>query len=198
MRNVIESLEQVERRVEESTTTGIVVLTSARRLLYMNLQAQELCRHLLGMENDVTAKGPLPQAVADLRDEVVKHLERASHFKDWESVELSRVAGNLERPVLLRGLGLPDPLGVSPACVLILMEEANGRAETAPVQAKERFQLTTREQAAIQYLAKGCTNKEIALALGISEPTVKEHVRNIMLKTGTHTRTGILARILGP
>jgi len=76
------------------------------------------------------------------------------------------------------------------------MEEVGNRVATAPVQAKERFRLTAREQAAIQYLAKGCTNKQIADALGISEPTVKEHVRNIMQKTGTRTRTGILARIL--
>ena len=47
----------------------------------------------------------------------------------------------------------------------------------------------------IEHLAKGWTNKEIANALGITEQTVKEHIKHIMEKTGSSTRTGILARI---
>jgi len=194
MRNVIESLKREDYLPDDTTAIGIVLLTSARHFLYMNQQAQELC-HCLGWA-EPGPTGTLPQALSDLRTEVLKQLDRASHIKDWESVELSRVVGNSERPVLLRGVGFPDPVGANPVCVLILMEEVGNRVATAPVQAKERFRLTAREQAAIQYLAKGCTNKQIADALGISEPTVKEHVRNIMQKTGTRTRTGILARIL--
>lgn len=195
MRNVVE-LEQVEEQAERYSTTGIVLLTSARRFLYMNRQARELCQHLLWTEHGASANGSLPKSLCDVRDDVLKHLDLSSHAKDWESVEVSRLAGSSERPVLLRGLGFPDSIGVTPACVLILMEEAGSRADCAQIGAKKRFQLTTREQAAVEYLAKGCTNKEIADALGISEPTVKEHLRNIMQKTGTRTRTGILARIL--
>jgi len=195
VRDMIE-LERVEDQAERNATTGIVLLTSARRFLYMNRQARELCQHLLMTEHGDAANGSLPKALCDLRDEVLKQLDRSSHVKDWESVEVSRVAGGSERPMFLRGLGFPDAIGINPPCVLILMEEVGSRADRAPIEAKIRFQLTTREQAAIQYLAKGCTNKEIADALGISEPTVKEHLRNIMQKTGTHTRTGILARIL--
>ena len=162
----------------------------------MNRLARELCQHLLWSEHGVSASDSLPKSLSDLRDDVLKQLDRASHVKDWESVEISRLAGGSERPVLLRGLGFPDTIGLDPACVLILMEEVGGRPDSGPIEAKKRYQLTTREQAAVQYLAKGCTNKEIADALGISEPTVKEHLRNIMQKTGTRTRTGILARIL--
>jgi len=195
MRDVVE-LEHVEEQAERNSMTGIVLLTSARRFLYMNRQARELCQHLLWTEHEPSANGSLPTSLCDLRDDVLKQLDRASHVKDWESVEVSRMAGGPERPVLLRGLGFPDSIGVNPASVLILMQEIGSRADTAPIDAKKRFQLTTREQAAVQHLAKGCTNKEIAGALGISEPTVKEHLRNIMQKTGTRTRTGILARIL--
>ena len=197
MRDVVE-LERVEDQTERNSTTGIVLLTSARRFLYMNRQARELCQHLPWTEHGHSANGSLPESLCDLRDDVLKQLDRSSHVKDWESVEVSRLVGGSERPVLLRGLGFPDSIGVNPACVLILMEEVGTRMDSAQIEAKKRFQLTTREQAAVQYLAKGCTNKEIADALGISEPTVKEHLRNIMQKTGTHTRTGILARILAP
>ena len=45
------------------------------------------------------------------------------------------------------------------------------------------------------YLAQGHTNKGIANALEITEQTVKEHIKHIMKKMRTTTRTGILVRI---
>jgi DNA-binding NarL/FixJ family response regulator len=48
----------------------------------------------------------------------------------------------------------------------------------------------------VQNLAKGWTNKEIAMELGISEPTVKAHIKNIMDKTKCTTRTAIVAQVL--
>jgi DNA-binding NarL/FixJ family response regulator len=70
------------------------------------------------------------------------------------------------------------------------------RRETATLHAKERFQLTDREHDVVECLAKGWTNKEIAAELGITEPTIKAHIRNIMNKTKCSTRTGIVAQVL--
>ena len=98
-------------------------------------------------------------------------------------------------PVLLRAFGLPDRGGLQQARILILLEEVSPRKARAPEQARELFRLTTREHGVVSDLAKGHTNKEIANALKISEQTVKEHIKHIMEKTGSTTRTGILARI---
>jgi DNA-binding NarL/FixJ family response regulator len=49
---------------------------------------------------------------------------------------------------------------------------------------RERFHLTKREQEVSEHLAKGLTNKEIASSLGITEPIVKAHIRNIIEKIG--------------
>ncbi len=38
-------------------------------------------------------------------------------------------------------------------------------------------------------------NAEIAIRLGISESTVKQHIANIMTKTGSNTRTEIVMRM---
>ena len=62
-------------------------------------------------------------------------------------------------------------------------------------ETRQRFQFSEREQAVVQYLAKGWTNKEIASALQLALPTVKERIRHIMAKTNTTTRTGILVRV---
>lgn len=49
--------------------------------------------------------------------------------------------------------------------------------------------LTARECEVLQQLSNGLTNKKIALALGISYETVKEHVQNILRKIGVTDRT---------
>ncbi len=59
--------------------------------------------------------------------------------------------------------------------------------------------LTPRQQEVLVLLAKGQSNKEIALALGISGATVKIHVRRILsaLKAGNRTKAVLEAARLG-
>jgi len=49
--------------------------------------------------------------------------------------------------------------------------------------------LTIRENEVLQQLSNGLTNKEIAMALGISYETVKEHVQHLLRKIGVSDRT---------
>lgn len=50
-------------------------------------------------------------------------------------------------------------------------------------------QLTGREQAVLELLAEGETNKEIGQALALAEVTVKKHVQSIIAKLGASDRT---------
>jgi DNA-binding NarL/FixJ family response regulator len=50
--------------------------------------------------------------------------------------------------------------------------------------------LTRRETEVLTVVATGARNKEIALTLGISEDTVKMHVKSIITKLGAEDRTG--------
>jgi two-component system response regulator DegU len=49
--------------------------------------------------------------------------------------------------------------------------------------------VTAREQEILNYMAKGYLNKQIALALDISEQTVKNHVTSILRKLNANART---------
>ena len=49
--------------------------------------------------------------------------------------------------------------------------------------------LTKRESEVMKQIALGLSNKEIALALGISYETVKEHVQHTLRKLGVSDRT---------
>jgi len=129
----------------------------------------------------------------------VKTLAGHLDLKDWEQFEFDRVAGSADHLVHLRGLGLPDGDGLKHSRLLILLEPA-APAPTSAIhpQARERFHLTEREMHVIDGLLQGLTNKEIAGQLQVSEHTVKEHLRTIMKKTRTTTRTGVLSKALLP
>jgi NarL family two-component system response regulator LiaR len=66
--------------------------------------------------------------------------------------------------------------------MLMTFESIRSNTETTP-------SLTERELEVIKALSQGMSNKEIALALGISEKTVRNHTSNIYNKLHIFDRT---------
>jgi DNA-binding NarL/FixJ family response regulator len=58
------------------------------------------------------------------------------------------------------------------------------------------FGLSSREIGVLEGMADGLTDKEIALALGVSRFTVSKHVGNILRKMGAASRTEAAVRAL--
>ena len=197
-----QALDAGETIADQRAGPGIVVLSTSMQLLHMNRQAADLSRQInqveKGSPQGKMASGVLPAALTELSGEIVKALQVRTEAKDWEQFEVKSLAGDPDRPILLRGFGLPDPAGIQQSRIVVTMEEVGRRKQTTTEQAKERFQLTDREHSVVEHLAKGWTNKEIANELGITEQTVKEHIKHIMRKTNATTRTGILAQVLRP
>jgi DNA-binding NarL/FixJ family response regulator len=73
-----------------------------------------------------------------------------------------------------------------PAVAARLMEEVAGGSGTGAADP-----LTPREHEVVGLIARGLSNKRIALELGISEKTVKTHVSNILGKLGLSDRTQV-------
>ncbi|QDS99832.1 response regulator [Adhaeretor mobilis] len=69
------------------------------------------------------------------------------------------------------------------------MRRVTGALATPRSQLDLEAPLTKREDEVLKQLALGLSNKEIALALGISYETVKEHVQHILRKLGVVDRT---------
>ncbi|NJN36781.1 MAG: response regulator transcription factor [Nitrospiraceae bacterium] len=133
------------------------------------MEAAELSKLINMAENGgapaKSAQGVLPSALTELCTEVMKALQVRTEAKDWEQFELKRVAGDPNQPILLRGFGLPDRGGVQNARLVVTMEEIGRKQNLNAEHARDRFNLTNREQAVVEHLAKGWTNKEIANAL---------------------------------
>jgi DNA-binding NarL/FixJ family response regulator len=81
------------------------------------------------------------------------------------------------------------------ALVSCIREVLAGKTYIAPSAAAKlaegvaRVQLTPREMATLKLLADGKANKEIAVALDISERTVKTHLAHLFEKLGATSRT---------
>jgi DNA-binding CsgD family transcriptional regulator len=188
-----------EEIAEQRGGPGVLVLAPPMRLLHMNQRAWDLTSHIDHGENgngiSKAAKGLLPAPLLQLCAEIFQHLKDRTEAKDWEQFEVRRMLGAPERPLMIHGFGVPGNKGQEQSRVIIVMEELGRQNGNANQQAVERFQFTDREQDVVQCLAKGWTNKEISCELGIAMPTVKEHIRHIMEKTKSTTRTGVLAQI---
>ena len=191
-----------EEIAEQRVGPGVLVLAPPMRLLHMNQRAWELTSHLDRGENGnghpKPAKGLLPAPLLQLCAEIFRLLKDRTEAKDWERFEVRRILGDPEPALIIHGFGLPGSRGQEQPRVVIVMEELGRQKDDGNLQAKERFQFTDREQGVVQCLAKGWTNKEISRELGIALPTVKEHIRHIMEKTKSTTRTGVLAQIFRP
>lgn len=174
---------------------GIIVLAPSLQLRYRNQRARVLCEQINKCLSVKTASGVLPAAVTSLAEEIRRLLRIRTESKDWEQIQIRRVAGDPYRPVLLCGFGLIDA-DLSKSRIVIVLQEPSPAFSHKRVldRSKEKFQLTLREAEILEHLLKGWTNKEIATALRISEQTVKEHIKHLLAKSGITTRTGMVMK----
>jgi len=77
-----------------------------------------------------------------------------------------------------------------------MARQRNAFTSRLPTEAPDDPRLTDREREVLDLVARGLTNKEIAVVLSISENTVRAHLRNILDKLHVHNRTqaALLAR----
>ena len=191
-----ESLSLAHKVVERRSGSGFLMLSASMQVLHWDQGASELCRQIIAPRREEDQTSGLPICVTLLAKDIVKLMEIRTEPKDWEQFQLRRIVRNGPDSILLTGIGLPHLGGLKDSRVLIILERIRLRHKKFSMErAKEQFHLTDRETEVIEQLMKGWTNKEIANEIAISEQTVKEHIKHIMDKTQTSTRTGILVQI---
>ncbi len=187
--------------IDKRVGPGVLVLSAPARVLYMNRTASELIQGLLVWESQGrnpggrSARGLLPTSLRKIYGEIFEHLAKRPCAKDHEEFELKRVVRIEHQSLLIRAFGVAEGAALCSSQAILVLEPIAERAALTTPLAAGCVPLTTREQGVVRCLAKGWTNKEIAGALHLALPTVKEHIRHIMEKTQTSTRTGILMRV---
>jgi len=90
----------------------------------------------------------------------------------------------------LRAIAL-DEAPLNPDLALSILREFASRSKAADARARSdglREGLTPRETEILQEVARGRTNRDIAAELGLSEHTVKNHLKNILQKLHLENR----------
>jgi len=73
-------------------------------------------------------------------------------------------------------------------CQVLFDYVSRQRAHFPNLAVKQQLGLTRREQQLVELISRGLTNKEIALELGLSEQTVKNHIHRVLRKVGVSDR----------
>lgn len=120
---------------------------------------------------------------------VLSDAEDAEHPNTIRSVLKSGAQGFIPTrktgiPITFAAIRFITAGGVFAPLDLLLSRRPERVVEAAP-----QNQLTPRQLAVLKHLQQGKANKIIAHELGMSESTVKVHVRNIMRKAGATNRT---------
>lgn len=180
---------------DDHVSPGFLILSSSLKLLYRDEQSWKLCGLINRMQGKA-ANGVIPQAVLKVCAEVV-HVLRSPKIKESDDLQVKYVIADRRTEILVLAIGLPDRKDPDRSEILVLLEEISRPSEPLLRSAKKRFHLTDREVNVIQHLLRGMTNKEIANEMDVTEQTIKEHIKNVMKKTKTMTRTAILLAVSG-
>jgi len=149
------------------------------------------------------ASEPPDLVLLDLRMPVMDgHCTLEALRQRWPEIRVIVISGSeLAADVkLVRRLGASAFLSKSadPATVLRVIEivAAGGTyfTETRETHAAADCQLSPREIEVLRHLARGLTNDDIGLALGVSGQTVKGHLKHLFPKLSAATRAEAVSR----
>ncbi len=76
----------------------------------------------------------------------------------------------------------------------VASELQNNLLSTREISADIYLPLTVKEMEILSWLAKGCSNEEIAIQLNITVGTVKSHVNNLFGKMGVNSRSKVVVK----
>jgi DNA-binding NarL/FixJ family response regulator len=175
IRNVLDAAEDIEVVGEADCGTKALSLIATRRpdlaLLDVNMPQLDgiACLDTVRMRHP-DVKVAMVSGVQDpeVIENALRHGASAFILKSVNPDDLAAVVRHIMSGTVIQSLGVP------------------AERETA---ADTGHELTERETAILDGLARGLSNHAIAKELWIAEPTVKFHVRNIYRKLGVANRT---------
>ncbi|WP_328728044.1 LuxR C-terminal-related transcriptional regulator [Streptomyces jietaisiensis] len=162
---------------------GVLLLDEELRPLSQN-PAAKLWWDELGSAVGASPGAGLPIAV----------LEVAARGRGATLPAYGRIRGRSGRWLSVRAAPLGGA-GPAPAAVAVTLHPAPA-AEVAEVL-QLAYGLTPREREVLAKVVAGLPSREVARDLHLTTGTVRDHLRSVFAKTGTHSRTELVARILG-
>ena len=176
----------------EVRASGLLIASPAGRLLWTSPEAERLLPLAFGWRwrgprTRPGQAGPLPLALQLL-------LQR------WQWAWQGRAGAPLPQmewrnaggAFSLRATRMTAMAGQGDAVALHITQRVS--RSTRLVEALQDWGLSPRQHALAYWMARGCSEPQIAARLGLSLPTVVHHRRALYERLGVHNRQGLLAR----
>jgi|GEM_PF-1419565 len=187
-----EILELIQRR----SSPGVILLGQNNDILYINREAKSMLKLLN------SGRGCLSAADEERFMQKLQQLKERTLAEDLLSTHSIEGAPPCEvftfrgTSFSCRGIRLEDDVHGGKSSAMILIEQIKENGHPLRSANTPDVDFTAREGAVVGLIGRGLTNKEIASELGIGIHTVKDHIKHIMGKLGTHTRSGIVAKLM--
>ena len=182
----------------ETPRIGVVHLDRRGRILAVNDRARRLLRHGEGVsdaEGVLQARAPDDQA--RLARLVAEALPTSSAVPVSGSMLLGRAAGVPPLVVHVKPVGIPSPdYGARPVAALVLIVESGRHPRLDPALVARTLRLTPAESQVAALLADGKTVRDIALATGRRESTIRSHVKHMFAKHGLSRQADLVRLVL--
>ena len=193
-----EALGMSETGLLDNTRVGVLHLDRHGRIMEANDRARAIFRQgdaVVGRDGELRARQPADHA--RLERLVAGALPTTGTPAVSGSMTLRRVSGLLPFVVHIKPVGVRQPdFGAPHVAALVLIVEPGRQSRLDPGVVAETLGLTPAEgQVAIQ-LAQGRTVREIAVALGRTEATIRYHLHQISQKHGTSRQADLVSLVL--
>ncbi|MEX0268583.1 helix-turn-helix transcriptional regulator [Leptolyngbyaceae cyanobacterium UHCC 1019] len=157
--------------VLESFVDGILVLTDQQELHYANTTAKQLCLQLTGKA------GTLPKIIWQACQALIENRDLYPNQSIVLESEIESATINLRIWVQWLQLDTLDRL-----CLLVRLQDQNQATQGLAIAEAQTWKLSPRETEVWLRRRASASRKQIAIALYITEDTVKKHLRNIQIK----------------
>ncbi|HLZ34768.1 MAG TPA: hypothetical protein VKP13_12170 [Nitrospira sp.] len=115
----------IQVAVRRPADAGIMVLSSACKVLYANKAAYRYFKRLNRGENGYSTDGAFPVSVANFLDGMLKSLETRTADRDREQLQVRRLLVERDQALLLQAFGIPDRLNVQRSRIVLTISEAS-------------------------------------------------------------------------
>jgi DNA-binding CsgD family transcriptional regulator len=184
--------------IAKRAAPGILIFNLQSKLVYMNPEAHAILTTANRPSNSKQNGHPfIPREVYQVCNRLKQRLKTTDNGHADSSV--AAIAVHHSPPVIyaLRGFFFPDheQFGNHGVKFMVIVEKFSQLRGMDLAKAKELFRLSRREIEVAKLVLRGCSNKDMAEKLFVSEYTIKDHLKHIMKKMGVATRAKIMSKI---
>jgi DNA-binding CsgD family transcriptional regulator len=189
MKNIIEIL-------NKRSTPGVLIIDAQNEVLHSNREAIEMIPVIKRFATGKAEKDySIPEEILHLCEQLKRSTPPVKTVLGC--IPAPEVHNRTDTsPYALRAFYIDTPLEQAGSkSIMVLMEKVAKKHQVDFEKAGKQYGLSKREMEVVRFVCQGLTNKEIGKALFISEWTVKDHMKNIMKRMNTKSRSEIIALI---